>query len=279
VHARGPFGVPDPNDPAGLKLLSGFPYGAVVPLPIRVRDAEFFDTLAPIGFLVDDVEVKAFAGFGVDSQTCKDAYAAAKGNPARTAAFKRGQLERGQSWLVGLVGCQGASSKPECAGGNNARVVSKMVDLAPPSSYAGAGDAKLAIQIANLAEFGGYQDADLYLQPMQGGDAGPDGAPILLAGPLSAGDVAERAAGVQIANAKLAVLLVVKHGTAPFCGGQAPCPTTIPLPIQPFVDKYAPVTGAAWSGNQVFALFGRPPLDASEKPQDVVRLGVFAASF
>jgi hypothetical protein len=44
----------------------------------------------------------------------------------------------------------------------------------------------------------------------------------------------------------------------------------------PFLAQYAPSTGAAWSANQTFALFGWPPLAPGE---NVLRLGIFASAF
>jgi hypothetical protein len=118
-----------------------------------------------------------------------------------------------------------------------------------------------------------------------------DGPPLLLAGGSGAaagvdwGSVATKSVGVALAAADEpnTLLLVVRHGEAPFCGGQPGCMNTIAIPVQPFVTRYASTsggaTGAAWSGNQVFALFGRTPLDAGEAPSSVLRLGVFAAGF
>jgi hypothetical protein len=305
VVARGPWGVPDPTDPNAaavfgpsgaldlpVKLSSGFPYGAIVRLGLRKRDAPFFDQLAGVLFTVSDVAAMVFAGNGIDSTTCKDAWTATQGSNVPRFATKPGQIQVGQSWLVAVSGCAQASMDPQCAGGNNLTATEALLDLTSPGSFAGNGDAEVAIQVADLSPYAGYQDVDFYLQAMRpAGDAGadggaqtvPDGSPLLLSSQgkgLRWTEIADRAAGVKVssANASLALLLVVEHGDEPFCVGQPGCTTTTAIPIQPFVDKYAKTAGAAWAGHQTFVLFGRPPLDPSEKPADFLRLGIFAST-
>jgi hypothetical protein len=304
VAARGPWGVPDPTDPnaaavfgpmgatnLSVRLTSGFPYGAIVKLPIRKRDAPFFDRLAGLLLSVSQVDTLAFAGDGVDSTTCRNAWATANGQQTPRLATKPGQIQVGQSWLVGISGCAQASTDPQCAGGANLTATELLLDLATPSAFAGTGDTQVAIQVADLSPFSGYQDVDVYLQPMKAAppaDAGtapvPDGAPLLLGTSgkgLSWTGVTDSAAGVALPSADLdrTLFVVAAHGTTPFCGGQAGCTTTTAFPVKPFMDKYAPTTKAAWSGHQTFVLFGRPPLSSTENPADFLRLGIFSSSF
>jgi hypothetical protein len=83
VIAGGPFGVPDPTDPTRRRLISGFPYGAVVRLPLRRHDSKYFDRYMPVGYIVDDVQPREFAGSGNDSETCKRAWVGARDVAAR----------------------------------------------------------------------------------------------------------------------------------------------------------------------------------------------------
>jgi hypothetical protein len=304
VAARGPWGVPDPTDPnvaavfgpmglqnVSVKLTSGFPYGAMAKLGIRKRDAPFFDKLAGLLLVVSQVDTSAFAGDGVDSTTCRNAWAATKGQAVPRVTTKPGEIQVGQSWLVGISGCAQASTDPECAGGANLTETVLRLDLGTPSAFAGTGDTQVAIQVADLSPFAGYQDVDVYLQPMRpapaadGGAASvPDGAPLLLGNPgkgLSWTDLTDAAAGVAMPSADLDLTLfvVAQHGTTPFCGGQAGCTTTTAFPVKPFMDKYGPTTKAGWSGHQTFVLFGRPPLTSTEPPASFLRLGIFSSSF
>jgi hypothetical protein len=275
VGARGPWGVPDASDPnaaavfgAGalglpVKLSSGFPYGAMVRLGIRRRDAPFFDKLAGELLLLPNVESAVFAGNSVDSTTCIDAWRATRSQNVPMFVTKPGQIQVGQSWLAAVSGCAQASTDPQCAGGNNLKTTVAQLDL--------SGDADVNVQVTNLAPFAGYQHVDLYIQPMRAGDAGasiPDGAPVLVASDVSWTQVGS-VAGVRIANPSLALLLVVKHGETPS--------TTIAIPIQPFMNAYAKSAHASWSGHQTFVLFGRPPLDPSEDPTKSLRLGIFSS--
>jgi len=304
VAARGPWGVPDPNDPnaaavfgpigtqnVSVRLASGFPYGAMVKLGIRKRDAPFFDQLAGLLLLASQVDTVAYAGDGVDSTTCRNAWAAAKGQPGPRATTKPGQIQVGQSWLVGISGCAQASADPQCAGGANLTETVLPLDLGTPQAFAGTGDTRVAIQVADLSPFAGYQDVDVYLQPMRAGplpDGGaaplPDGPPLLLGSPadaLSWTALTGAAAGVAIPSADLDLTLfvVAQHGTTPFCGGQPACTTTTAFPVKPFMDSYGPTAKAAWSGHQTLVLFGRPPLTSTENPADFLRLGIFSSAF
>jgi hypothetical protein len=284
VKAGGPFGIPDRTDPLGRKLTGGFPYGSVVRLPIRRRDNRFFDGLIPIGFFVDDVSPREFAGSGNDSQTCKRAWAQARDVPARQLRME--ELQVGDSWIAGVSGCvDAASSTPEC-GGAELQVAHAGLDLRPPTSFKGSGDLSFTLQIAHLAAVAPLQDIDVYLQPMRlEGDAKvADGAPILLSEEetaLAQGDIVSEAVGVRLASetAKETLLLVAPHGTSPCLTGDT-C-ATIAIPIQPSIDRYASpmagATGAAWASHQVLALFGRTPT-SGEAPAAVVRLGIFDAT-
>ncbi len=303
VAARGPWGVPDPTDPnatavfgpigtqnVSVELTSGFPYGAMVKLGIRERDAPFFDQLAGLLLFASDVDTLAYAGDGVDSTTCRNAWAAAKEQPAPRVTTKPGQIQVGQSWLVGISGCAQPSTDPECAGGANLTETVLQLDLDTPSAFAGGGDTQVAIQVADLAPFAGYQDVDVYVQPRRptaGSDGGaasaPDGAPLLLGTPgdsLSWTGLTD-AAGVAIPSADLdsTLFVVAQHGTAPLCGGQPGCTSTTAFPVKPFMDTYAPTAKAAWSGHQTFVLFGRPPVTRTENPADFLRLGIFSTAF
>ena len=300
VAARGPWGVPDPADPnaaavfgpigtqnVSVKLVSGFPYGAMVKLGIRKRDAPFFDQLAGLLLVTSQVDSLAYAGDGVDSTTCRDAWAAAQGQPGPRVTTRPGQIQVGQSWLVGISGCAQASADPQCAGGANLTASVLQLDLGTPGAFAGSGDTRLAIQVADLSPFAGYQDVDVYLQPMRAGaavDGGAapvaDGAPLLLGNALSWTGLTGAGAGVALpgADLDLTLLVIAQHGTAPFCGGQPGCSTTTAFPVKPFMDRYGPTARAAWSGHQTFVLFGRPPLTPAENPADFLRLGVFSSS-
>lgn len=284
VLAGGPFGIPDRTDPMGRKLTGGFPYGAVVRLPVRQRDQRFYDGLIPIGFLVDDVSPREFAGPDNDSETCKRAWAQARDVPARQLPMAN--LQIGDSWIAGVSGCVAASTAAECAGGANLQLAHANLDLSTPASFSGTGDLTFTLQIASLAADAALQNVDLYLQPMQAqGDAKiADGAPSLLteAGKgLSRGQIASKAVGIRLASAtaKETLLLVVPHGTAPCLSGDA-C-ATVAVPIQPSLDRYGSpmggATGAAWAGHQVLSLFGRAPT-GGEAPALVARLGIFDAS-
>jgi hypothetical protein len=312
VAARGPWGIPDPTDPntvpvfgnavqnLPVKLTGGFPYGAMVALPIRHRDAPFFDELAGVLFTVSEVTSAVFAGDGVDSATCRSAWTAIQGSTVPLFTLKPGTLKVGESILAGISGCTKTSTDPQCAGGNNLASTSLLLDVATPGSFAGTGDTPVGVQVANLAPYAGYQNADLYVQPMKPADAGgasmdggaspdggaaavPDGAPLLV-GSAGAGlswkQITAASTGIRLSSAtdNLAQLLVVEHGTTPSCGGASPCTTTTSIPIQPFLATYAKSTGAAWSGNETFVLFGRPPVSAGENPASFLRLGIFPSA-
>jgi hypothetical protein len=313
VVSRGPWGVPDPSDPnvgpvfgmgeTGLpvKLVSGFPYSAVANFPIRVRDAPLFDKLYAVLFMVAQVAEDVFAGDSVDSTTCRTAWAAVADAGASVPSFtiEPGTVQLGQSYLVGVSGCANSSTDPQCAGGNNLTQTQLRLDQTTPSSFTGTGGTTLGIQVADLGVYAGYQGVDFYVQPMGPGDAGvPDdggspadaGSPGVPSGPpipigahgqgLNWTQITAPSTGVSLSSATLdlTLLLVVEHGTVPWCGGQTPCSTTTAIPIQPFLTKYAS-TGAAWSGNQTFVLFGRPALAPGETPSEFLRLGVFPSAY
>lgn len=274
VLAGGPFGIPDRTDPAGRKLTGGFPYGAVVRLPVRARDVRFYDRLIPIGFLVDDVSPREFAGPGNDSEACKRAWAQARDFPARQLAME--DLDIGESWIAGVSGCVETSSS-ECATGATLQLARGELDLRAPTSFLGSGALSFTLQVANLAADEALQDVDLYLQAAEG-------EPILLTEEgkgISRGDVVEKAVAVRLASesAEDTLLLVVPHGSAPCLSGDE-C-ATIAVPIEPSLSRYGSplggATGAAWAGHQVLALFGRAP-KAGEEAASVVRLGLFEAS-
>jgi hypothetical protein len=284
VLAGGPFGVPDRTDPTGRRLAGGFPYGSVVRLPVRARDERFFDGLVPIGFYVDDVSPREFAGSGNDSETCKRAWPEARDVAARQLPMA--DMQVGDSWIAGVSGCVGKSTAPECADGANLTLSHERLDLGLPTSLDGSGDLSFTLQVAHLAADSHLQGVDLYLQPMRAeGDAKvADGEPIALgeeAAGLSRGDITRTAFGVRLASetAKETLLLVVPHGKPPCLTGEA-C-ATIAVPIQPSLDRYGSpmggATGAAWAGHQVIALFGRAPT-ADEAPASAIRLGIFDAS-
>jgi len=158
----------------------------------------------------------------------------------------------------------------------------------PPTEFQGAGETSLGIQFMNLAPFGAYQNVDAYVQPMKPSMSGaapstvPDGDPLRIATGVRWRGLAPSAVGVRLtaATKELSTMLLVKHGEPPFCGGAEGCTNTIVVPIEPFLERYASAmggaTGAAWGGNEVFALFGRIPLAASEQAADFVRLGMFS---
>src|SRR5262249_44688150 len=53
----GPFGVPDPSDPTKKRLISGFPYGAIVPIGTYMHDVGIQNAFAHrvfAAFLLDD---------------------------------------------------------------------------------------------------------------------------------------------------------------------------------------------------------------------------------
>jgi hypothetical protein len=284
VIASGPFGIPDRTDPRERRLIGGFPYGSVVRLPVRQRDDRFYDGLIPIGFFVDDVSPREFAGSGNDSETCKRAWAQARDVPARQQPMA--DLQIGDSWVVGVSGCLSTSTVAECAGGANLERTHANLDLRPPTSFSGTGDLSFTLQVAHFAAAAGFQNVDLYLQPMRPeGDAKvADGEPILLSeesAGLSRGDIVSRAVAVRLASETVehTLLLVVPHGSAPCLSGDA-C-ASVAVPIQPSLERYASpmggATGAAWEAHQVLALFGRVPTD-DEAPASAVRLGIFDAS-
>jgi hypothetical protein len=208
------------------------------------------------------------------------------GQPIPRFTLKPGTIQVGQSWLAGISGCAQPSTDPQCAGGSDLTTTALKLDLSTPATFAGTGDAQVAVQVADLSPFTGYQDVDLYLQPMLPGPDGgatpvPDGAPLPIGAQgqgISWQQITAPTAGLRIASASsgLAVLLVVAHGQTPFCGGMPNCQTTVAIPIKPFLDTYAPTTGAAWSGNQTFVLFGRPPLSPGETAAQFLRLGIFS---
>jgi hypothetical protein len=282
VIAGGPFGVPDLTDPARRRLVSGFPYGSVVRLPLRRHDAKYFDGHAPVGYIVDDVQPREFAGSGNDSETCKRAWASARDVAARQ--LKLGAMRVGDSWIAGVSGCAAASSAPECGGGVNLRTTPAPLDLAPAPAQTVDGELALTLQVANVSALADFQNIDMYLQavrPEEGGKI-PDGPPIALAvSGLSRGDVAPSTVVVHLpsANAGDALLLVVAHDAPPCVSG--PDCRTAAIPIDPFRARYASArggaTGAAWSGHQVLALFGRPPSNP-EEPTGALYLGMFDAA-
>jgi hypothetical protein len=286
IIAGGPFGIPDSTDPARKRLSSGFPYGAVISLPLRRRDAKFTDDHAPIGFIVDDVSPREFLGSGIDSDICKRAWPAARDVPARQVRFRRGELKKGESWLAGITSCAGVSGS--ACGSDAATLQTSVVrlDVAAPTMFAGQGDLTLGVQAANLATVGALQDLDFYLQPMrvEAGSKVADGAPLALHGGsgLARGQLAEASAGVRLtqATASETLLLLAPHGTAPCLQGDD-C-HSLAVPIEPFRARLASpqggATGAAWSGNQVLAIFGRPPASVDEMPPPL-RIGMFLATF
>lgn len=283
VIAGGPFGVPDPTDPARRRLISGFPYGAVVRLPLRRHDSKYFVGHKPIGYVVDDVQPREFAGSGNDSETCKRAWAAARDVAGRQLDMS--SLQVGDSWIAGVSGCIASSPAPECGGGSNLQTTATRADLTPVLQPVDGGELLLALQVANFSLFPAFQKIDMYLQPVRSQDGGniPDGEPTALTmGDLSGGDIGSSAVVVHLASADAgdALLLAVPHGAAPCAGG--PGCSTVAIPIDPYRARYAPAsggaTGASWSGHQVLALFGRPPATLDESAAGRLFLGMFDAA-
>jgi hypothetical protein len=279
-----PFGIPDPSDPTRLR--AGLPYGTVFPVGVFPHDADLeatFDRRVAVGFVLD-------ADPGPTG--CVAAYEAVKDKPGRTWLVRPGTVGRGQSWVFALTGCEGPSSDPACAGGNNLTADLQRVDTATPSDSHGVGDIALGVQFWNLGPFAGYQNVDVYVQPMKpaaepgdaedGSDAGAvtvaNGPPVPLANGSHWRDIAQASVGVRLSDStrQLTELLLVRHDEMPFCGGAPGCANTVGLPMQPFIDRYASPAGAAWSGNLVVGLFGRGPLASTESVGDVVRLAPFS---
>lgn len=276
ADAKGPYGIDDGSgDP---KKLSGFPYGAVVPIPVSDAAVKVaLNGLAVIGFTVDKNPL-------VEGKTCKDYWKdpAISGDKGRQAVVKKGLVAAGTSFVGAMVGCKNKDADPAC-GGKELHWVMQKFDIAPPTEFKGGGETKLGIQFGHLSNFPAFQGMDVYVQGRKagGGEAGTDpmleGVPVQIT-TAAAGANAEhfepKAIGVAIpGNKDLALLLLVKNGTKPFCEGAADCKTTVPIPIKPFMDAFK-VTGATWGDTQFFGLIGRPKLETDPATANPLIIGI-----
>lgn len=282
--AGGPFGAPDPSDPTGQTLRSGFPYGTVVKLPFFVHDRMYFEGLRPIGFVVDDVDLHQTVRGG-SSEPCKRAWAGVRDVPGRQVAL--GSVEIGASFLASVTGCRDSSAAPECAGGANLATTLRRLDTsALPTAGGSGGDDGVAVQVANLSAAADLQGVDFFLQPVRVADGGatiPEGEPLALTREgLSRGEISAAGTLVHVAafDPGLTRLLVVPHG-AP-CSSDDGC-TALSVLIEPFRARYAAPagggTGAAWDGHQVLALLGGGPMAGDPGALGPLRLAMFRSTF
>ena len=288
TKALGPFGIPDPSDPT--KLVSGFPYRAVVPYPVTDKLAQAALSSLTVAIYFSDTDPTA----GGSPAPCVAAWATAKTDPKNFfiipkdgASPPKGVVAPGTSWALTLSGCRNdaTDATDTCPKVANFAFDWQQLDTADPSSYTGGGTgAKAGLQFHHLSNVPAFNDVDVYIQPMSaatsdagadadGGTATPASEPILIAGTppgasgVKFGDMVAKAVGVAPkGDPDSAVLLLVKHGDRP--GGL----TTIPLPLDRFLAAYKAVLGptVGWTGNQTLILAGSPNPSSSGKPSLVI---------
>jgi hypothetical protein len=283
LSAQGPYGIPnDPTDPSkGWK--SGWTYGAVFPVVVNKGDlaGSALDLFTVVGFFLDSDPTKA-----TPPSTCKAEWDTIKTDAKRWVTIPSGTIKSGDSYFLGLVGCKSGAGSPsgECGAptsGDSRDFIVKKTQTADPTTFTGTGTTKFGSQFVDVSQWAGvtgvvpgFQNIDVYLQPMNkaadpdagadadGGSPTPAGAPIGIAGAGgSAGvnfkDYVDPATGVALeGDANEAIFLIAPHGfdvTSCVPGG-ATCPT-IPLPAKPYLAAYAAI-GGGFTGNQTIALLG-----------------------
>lgn len=173
--------------------------------------------------------------FALDTKPSSCSAAWATANKARSKPLA---VPTGASFAIASTGCAGGGQDGNCgATGNNLALSVHPLDGTSPAA------GKLAFQVLNLSHFAGtgggggppsFQNADVYLQPMNGSSA--VGTSIQIAGNPSASSFGVLSPRVQIdppAGTSDPLVVVMKHLDSPciVVPGSPGCPG-VPLPLE-----------------------------------------------
>lgn len=274
----GAFGIPSSAAPTDMTKTTAFPYGSVVPVPLSATEEAGLGSFKVVLYLLD-------ANPAASGSTCSKEWATVKSDPKRWVAVAPGTVKKGESWLVTMAGCVGpADATGRCgAAGNDFEFLLTKLDTAKPTFGSGSGP-KVGLQFFNLSQFPGsptamipgFQNVDVYIQPMNAassGDAGTDagdggsggtaGDKISIATNVKYKDIVSPATPVVLPGDPTSALLVILPHGATYCFNSTPQPSLTcaawTIPLKKALAVYSAVGGGFVDGtNQFLALMGSP---------------------
>lgn len=278
MPSSGAIGVPDPTLPSDTTKTTGFPYGAVVRVPLSESMVAALKVFQVAVYLLDQNP----ASIG---STCAAEWKNVKGDPRRWKVFAPNTVVSGDHALLSMFGCLGPPDLTGRCGttGNNFEF---RLDKLSQSKWLGGN---FGVQVLHLSQYPGvggapsWQDVDVYLAP--------------LAKPLDPGASVPASAAVRIAQGIKYNQITVPSGitlppdanpdhsyliVAPRIGGAPGVPCSTPdgrpsaacpnytLPLRPFIGTAAPYprTGGGFfaNTNQLVAISGSPVVPSAGGP-------------
>jgi hypothetical protein len=314
LPGTGALGIPDPADTTGMDTTktTGFPYGAVVPVPLTAEAIAALKVFKVAIYLLDENPAKMSP-----ASTCSAQWKNVRSDPKKYKIFDPKAIDTGEHGLISMTGCLNAPTDTTFACPTTANFSIKLdkLDTKKPTTAGTMG-----VQFYNLSNFNpptaaaipGFQNVDVYLattaSASSGGDAGSDAASdaasdsatdapaadaapagptmVKIATGVSYGNLAATASGITLpsgATGANSYLVVLPTGASPCMSAGQPsltCPAWT-LPLAPFFAAYskAPIYGGFYPGfNELVALVGSPiPKDldagAATAPLRIMWLG------
>lgn len=294
----GALGVPDPADTTGVDTTktTGFPYGAVVPVPLPPEAIAALKVFKVAIYLLDENPAKMSP-----ASSCAAQWKNVRSDSKKYKIFDPGSIAAGEHGLISMTGCLAAPTDATGACPATANFAIKLDKLSTAKPATGA----FGVQFYNLSNFAppsptpGFQNVDVYVattaSASTGGDAGTDAASdaaddaatdsatdagpagptmVKVASNVKFGDLAATATGITLpsgANGDNSYLVILPKDSAPCMSAGAPLSgggtcLAWTLPLKNFFAAYskAPINGGFYPGtNQLVALAGSPvPKDA-----------------
>lgn len=294
LPGTGALGVPDPADPTGMDTTktTGFPYGAVVPVPLTAEAIAALKVFKVAIYLLDENPAKMSP-----ASSCSAQWKNVRSDSKKYKIFDPKAIDTGEHGLISMTGCLAAPTDATGACPATANFAIKLDKLSLPKPATGA----MGVQFYNLSNFAppsptpGFQNVDVYVattaSASTGGDAGSDAASdaadgaatdagpsgptmVKVASNVKFGDLAATATGITLpsgANGDNSYLVILPKDSAPCMSAGAPLSgggtcAAWTLPLKNFFAAYskAPINGGFYPGtNQLVALVGSPvPKDA-----------------
>ncbi len=290
LPSTGALGVPDMAAPTDPTKTSGFPYGAVVPVPLSESAIAALNGLKVVIYMVDQNPAKM-----TPATTCSALWKTTRTDTSKWKAFDPMTVKAGEHGVVTIQGC---SAAPADMTGACTSPTPNMSIIVHKGATAKPSTGNVGLQFLHLSQFPGnptavppvpgWQNVDIYLAlahkaatgdaGTDGGDAAPPAAPTLvkIATNVKYGDAITMPAGFTLPDDLDAAGSYLVVGTRPGGADSTACISAGPpsltclnwtLPLAPFVASYKSVGGGLFpSTNQVIGLVGSPVPKTSGDP-------------